>query len=175
MNTWKTILATLVIFGAGVATGVLIAKRTQVELLPQQAGVVQSSLPPVLQPRVVTHVTNRVNNASTAGLRKDFLKSLDCELALTEGQRVKIEKILADGQECTKQILDKVAPQVHSEWKCVKENIRAELSDEQKTRFDDFMKHSRKDERKQDETKALPAQDEPSLIDDLRGLPSGNK
>jgi len=169
VNTWKTILATLVIFGAGVATGVLIAKRTQVELLERQPGVVRSTYPG-LQPRTVSHVTNHVNTGSIAGLRKDFLKSLDCEVGLTAQQREKIEKILADGQECTKQIWDKIAPQVHSEWKCVKENIRAELTDEQKTRFDEFMKRSRKDV-KQDERKAQPVRDDLQLKDSFQVFP----
>ena len=131
------------------------------------------TLAPSALPKNVTHATNHVNTASISGVRKDFLKNLDCEVGLSPEQRVRIEKILADGQECTKQIWDKIAPQVHSEWKCVKENIRAELTDEQKPKFDEFMKRSRKDDRKPDERKAQPARVD-FLQDDTHFLPPNN-
>lgn len=89
-------------------------------------------------------------------MRKDFLKALDHEVELTAEQRERIEKILTEGQECTKQVWDKVAPDVRKEWMRVKDRIRAELNPEQRERFDELMKR-----KKQEERRPQPPRDEP--------------
>jgi Spy/CpxP family protein refolding chaperone len=141
VNSWKVIFATLVIFGAGVVTGGLIAKRSPGLLAAQP----QSN--PAPRPDNAARGTNRSFAMPPMPLmRKDFLKDLGRELELTHEQYERIEKILCKGQECTKQLWDEVAPKMHSEWKCVKEAIRAELTEEQKQKFNEFMKRSRKQE-----------------------------
>lgn len=148
MNNWKVILATLVIFGAGVVTG---------GLLVHHAYRVSQGSPRVAQeppshhgrPETVTKETSRASNPPgqhMLGSRKDFLKNLDQELQLTAEQRERIEKVLCQGQEQTRQLWEKISPEMKEEWKYVKERIRAELTEEQKARFDKCMKSSHKKE-----------------------------
>jgi hypothetical protein len=155
VNAWKVILATLVIFGAGVVTGALVVRHSQ--QAPWRRPLVHQQQPQVApQPgEPPPRATNRLFNAP-AGLsplmRKDLLKNLDRELALTEKQRDNIEKALTDGQERTKKLWEKVAPQMREEWMLVKNEIEAQLTDEQKTKFNDLMKRPRKqDDRKPEE------------------------
>jgi Spy/CpxP family protein refolding chaperone len=148
-TTWKVILATLVIFGAGVVVGGLLVKHAKwspfhVSSLAQQPPP-NAPTRPDGSPRASNHVFNP-SGPLMPGLRRDFLKNLDHEVQLTAEQRERIEKILAEGQECTKQLWDKVAPDVHKEWVRTKDRIRAELTDEQKQRFEEFMKRSKKSE-----------------------------
>jgi hypothetical protein len=145
VNTWRVILATLVIFGAGVVAGGLLVKNLKQH--PSNPPLVTGQSPAV--PTVRIGQDGRMPERLDAppvprGLRKDFIKNLDCELKLSTDQRERIEKILCEGQECTKKLWDEVAPQVRAEWKRVKEAIRAELSEDQKTKFDQFMKRSHK-------------------------------
>ncbi|HMP83038.1 MAG TPA: hypothetical protein PKA41_10095 [Verrucomicrobiota bacterium] len=150
MNAWKVILATLVIFGAGVVTGALTVKQ------PWRGALTQSALPSSPKasqhPEVSPRGTNRVAfnpPGPLMGLRKDFLKNMERELHLTEEQREKIEKILNDGQAETHKLWETVAPGIKVCWSKVKNNIRAELNEEQKKQFEEFMKRGRKsDERR---------------------------
>lgn len=158
MNTWKVILATLVIFGAGVVTGALLVKNSQ----HASQAAVQPPRNPELRPEADARGTNRPSGGpKMPGMRRDFLKNLDRELALTTEQRGRIEKILCEGQECTKQLWDKVEPQVRAEWNRVKEAIRAELTDEQKEKFDEFMKRPHKSEDRRRESQPSTADSPP--------------
>jgi hypothetical protein len=155
VNVWKVILATLVIFGAGVVTGGLIVRSSQ--RAPWRRQFMPPQPPPVIaQPfEAPVRGTNRPPNAPgglSPLMRKDLLKNLDRELQLTDSQREHIEKTLMEGQDRTKILWASVAPQMRDEWIHVKDQIREELTDDQKAKFDEFMKRPRKqDERKQDE------------------------
>lgn len=170
MNTWKVILATLVIFGAGVVTGGLAVRYSQhAPWHKASPPAAQSPSDPSSKAGVAPRGTNRMSNppGPLMGLRKDFVKSLECELQLTEAQREKIEKILADGQEETCQIWDPVAPQMKKVWMRVKNDIRSHLTEDQQTRFDEFMKRGRKkDERKSSPTDNLHLKDSQPLMPD---------
>ena len=156
MNTWKVILATLVIFGTGVFTGGLLVHHTS--QTHARAGRQTAARTPA-RPETAVRNTNRVYNPPgplMPGLRKDFLKNLDCELQLTTEQRTNIEKILCDGQECTKRLWDQIAPDMHQEWVRVRARIRAELTPEQRQRFDELMKRPRKPQAQQDQAPSTP-------------------
>ena len=115
MSTWKVILATMVIFTAGMLTGgVMIhhfAKRP--------------SPPPPFQPMV---------------LRKEFLGRMDRELRLTPLQHERIEKIMTESQERTRLLWELVGPEMRDEVMHVREDIREELRPEQHAKFEELMK-----------------------------------
>jgi len=120
VNNWKVILATIVIFGAGVVTGGLLvshvehshpknSKRTDAAVvatnaIPQTNSSVLLAVKPVRLPEI---------------LNKQFLQRLDEQLHLSGDQREAIQKIIADGQNL----------------------IREQLSPDQRSQFDDLIKH----------------------------------
>jgi len=147
VNYWKIILASLVIFGAGVMTGGLVAShhpfRHHHEMANSPDGREHSEHRDVPAPPLVA---KRLN--------KDFLQSLDDKLQLTPDQKDKIGKIIADGQEHNHQIWTNVAPQIRAEIQEVHRQIREQLAPEQREQFDDWLKHP---PRKNNSTNAPPA------------------
>ena len=115
MSTWKVILATLVIFTAGMLTGGVMIRQFAKRPSP----------PPPFQPMV---------------LRKEFLGRMDRELALTRQQRERIEKIMTESQERTRLLWELVGPEMRDEVMHVREDIREELRPEQHAKFEELMK-----------------------------------
>jgi len=112
VNTWKVILATIVIFAAGAVTGALLVRH--------------SSRP----------------GQGAGGTRFEFLRRMERELDLTQEQRKKIDKILKESQEQTRRIMEPVSPALHAQLQRTKEEFREVLTPEQQTRFDHLlMKH----------------------------------
>ena len=148
MNTWKVILATLVIFGAGVVTGGLF-NRQCTKLIDEVAQTTHAA------PTDTGVSTNHVvpPPAQIPGMRKDFVKRMDAELHLSPEQREKIDKIMADGQEHIKELWNQIAQPCAAQWHETLEKIRAELTEEQKVQFEAFMKNPRK---RQPKTNAPP-------------------
>ncbi|HEV2434512.1 MAG TPA: hypothetical protein VG077_00800 [Verrucomicrobiae bacterium] len=109
MNSWKVVLATVVIFGAGVLTGGLLVNHVVHEHRP---------LPGPRSPET---------------WRKDFVGHLDKALKLTPEQHAAISKIVAEGQERNREIW-------HQEMERVHQRIRAELTPEQRKKFDAMIK-----------------------------------
>ena len=84
MSAWKVILATLVIFGAGVVTGgLLVSYAVHANQTPPKQVITQSAVNP-WQLR-----------------SRELLRRMDRELDLTPEQRKHIEKIITDSQERT--------------------------------------------------------------------------
>lgn len=125
MRPWKVILATLVIFCSGLVVGSLIAKknlRTTPSAHPFHGAL--TNPPPSLWHQQ----------------QKDFLRRMGSELALSPDQHSKIENILKESQERTKAIRERVAPEMKEELKKVREQIKAELSPNQRAKFDEAIK-----------------------------------
>jgi hypothetical protein len=127
VNSWKVILATMVIFGAGVITGGLLVKNTT------QTG----SLPP---PHFARTNQPAVNVTPPQMLRLEFLLRAHNELQLTPGQHDRIEKIIREGQERSRKLWEGVAPEMRKELQQVHERIRAELSPKQRAQFEQMLK-----------------------------------
>jgi len=125
VNSWKIILATVVIFGCGVVTGGLLVNyvdRAHPEIRRPFAGArhdrpgsQESQLP---RPQM---------------LNQQFVEQLDAALHLTPEQREKIGKIIADGQERNRDFWRLVSQDV-------RQRIRTELTPEQKKQFEELMK-----------------------------------
>ena len=130
MNSWKVILATMVIFGAGVITGGLLVKNT----------------PPgnvVVVPRNPARFTNQppISVASPQMMRMEFLLRARNELQLSPEQHERVEKIIREGQERSRKLWESVAPEMRKELQLVHERIRAELTPEQRRKFEQMLKN----------------------------------
>jgi len=141
MNSWKIILAAVVIFCAGVITGSLLiqqvpakstgnADRPAVEpaARPPADNRDASFKPEVPQPRLVEK------------LSKEFVRRLDRELHLTLIQSNHIAGIVAEGQERNRVLWTNVAPHMRRVMQDVHQQIRAELTPEQLKQFEVLMK-----------------------------------
>ena len=141
MNSWKVILATVVIFAAGVITGGLLVNH------------VNDTRPDSVDP--ATSVSNvhapADNHASTRPpevplprlaerLSKELVRRLDKTLHLTMLQSNAIAAIVAEGQERNHVLWTNVAPQMRKVMQDVNQQIRAELTSEQLKQFEEMMK-----------------------------------
>lgn len=89
MNSWKVILATVVIFGAGVLTGGLLVNHV----------VHEHRASPALR--------------SPDTWRREFIGRLDKALKLTPEQHAAISKIVAEGQQRNREIWHEEMEQIH--------------------------------------------------------------
>lgn len=129
----------MVIFGTGVVTGGLLVhhaqggrdsyrKRPAAALRPTQA-------------------------PSPGVMRIEFLRRAERELNLAPGQREPIDKVLKEGQERMKQLMEAVEPRRREEYKRTLEEFRALLTPEQRQRFDTLLKQQ---QRARDQRKTAP-------------------
>lgn len=136
MNNWKVIptivIATVLIFGAGVFTGGMLVnhvKQTRPKLTKKVA-----SAPVATNATVVVSATNNSNAKLPKPpeiLSKDFLQRLEKELRLNKAQHEAVQKIINDGQD-----------QMRRALQVARLEIREVLNPEQLKQFDDLMKRS---------------------------------
>jgi hypothetical protein len=126
VNSLKVIFATLVIFAAGVISGGLMFRQMQ--------GVKASSAPPA--PVVTTNVA-----AAVHAQRLDLLKRMSHQLTLSSEQKEHIEKIMQESQEHMKAFRDDLSVKTRDEIKHAREQVRAELSREQRRKFDELLRN----------------------------------
>ena len=127
MNTWKAILAALVIFGAGFVTGNVLNRVSEHTKAvtpnpPRNPGHPQGTIP-LDQLR-----------------RLELMGRVQKDLDLSSDQRARIEKIIGDGQDRIHELWDQVAPDIHDEYEDVKKKFCDVLTADQKKRFEDLMK-----------------------------------
>jgi hypothetical protein len=146
MNSWKIILAAVVIFGAGVMTGGLLVNYTEpshpkeIQLLSAEGNShPQANNRDHDQPGRQDLPKPRVPEL----LGKQFVQQLDNTLHLTPEQRAAIAKIVADGQERNREIWTNVAPQMHKMLQDVRQQIREQLTAEQRKQFEELLKRFR--------------------------------
>ena len=141
MNSWKIILAAVVIFGTGMITGGLLVNQVNdkppghadlpagaANARPAEDNRGPAAKPEVPLPRLAEK------------LSKEFVRRLNDSLHLTPAQRDAIAKIVADGQERNHVIWTNVAPQMRKVMQDVNQQIRAELNPEQLSQFEELMK-----------------------------------
>jgi hypothetical protein len=125
VNSWKIILATVVIFGAGVVTGGLLVNH------------VERTRPGLRRPpRVTEDFTPRPEI-----LKTNFVQRLDNAVHLTSEQRGQIEKIIADGQQRNRELWKQVAPEFRPVMQEVRRRIHEVLTPEQQKRFEQLLRH----------------------------------
>jgi Spy/CpxP family protein refolding chaperone len=133
VNNWKVIFATVVIFGAGVITGGLLVNYVQhSNQKPQRPKAVA----PIAANTVRTVTTNQPPPvAETNKLRppeilsKQFLQQLDDSLHLKTEQREAIQKIIGEGQNQIRKVVQDSRLE-----------IREVLTPEQRKQFDELVK-----------------------------------
>lgn len=135
MNSWKVIptivLATVLIFGAGVFTGGLLVNRVKP---PAKKVIVSETV--YLTNCPVTTVSNlavKVSPQIPELLTKPFLAKLDEQLKLNSDQHKAVEKIINDGQDDIKKSV-----------KFAKMQMRELLTPEQVKQFDSLFKRASK-------------------------------
>ncbi len=121
MNTWKIILATMFIFGTGVVTGGLLVRHSDgIRARPQTRSAARAAQP-----------------ASPGGMRFEFMRRMEKELALSPEQREQIDKILKESQDRTRKVM---APYLREELQRTTADFREALTPEQRQRFDELLK-----------------------------------
>jgi hypothetical protein len=136
VNSWKVILATLVIFGAGVITGGLLITYSDVIRHTRHEA-----------PRKIASATpapahdNRPLISQTFLMRTNFLDRLDRELKLNPDQREHIEKIIREGQQRIRTLSQEIQPRVHATLVETRERINSELTPEQQVLYEELLRH----------------------------------
>jgi len=127
VNTWKAILAALVIFGAGFVTGNVLNRITEEKV--------------TASPGSAHNPRTSQQTLPLEQLRKvDLMRQVQKDLDLTPEQHAKIDKIIGDSQERIRDLWDQVAPDIHDEYEDVKKKLSEQLTPDQKKRFDDLMR-----------------------------------
>ena len=116
MKIWKVILATVVIFAAGMFAGVVVGRKAQP--LPPAP---KEPIPPISS-------------------QQRFYGRLKNELQLTADQTNRIDKIFAEGNEQVKLIWDLLNPELQKHRQEVYERVRAVLTPEQREKFEKLVK-----------------------------------
>ena len=127
MKMWKPILAALVIFTAGVVTGGLtldLKRPTWKQTAGQRP---EAGRKPYVSGRWDIQL-------------RDILKRMEEQLNLTPDQRVRVTGIVRETQGRMKALWEDIAPKTREEMKQMRERIRAELSLEQRKRFEEIFK-----------------------------------
>jgi hypothetical protein len=125
----------MVIFGMGVVTGGLLVRHVQPgrERRPQHAAnAVRTAQPP-----------------SPGVLRLEFLRRMERDLDLTPAQREPVDRILKEGQDRMKKLMETVEPRRREELKRTIDEFRGVLTPEQQKRFDDLLKQQQQRAREQ--------------------------
>lgn len=125
MSPWKVILATIVIFAAGVITGGVLVNRVQ---RPERPG----PLPPFARPQQEMMPTPWF-------ARREFLDRMDQHLNLNRDQYERIAAILQQSQDRTRKIMHRVGPEIQDELRQVRRDIRNELTPEQAKKFEELQ------------------------------------
>jgi hypothetical protein len=132
VNSWKVILATMVIFGAGVVTGGLLVRQTQFRW-------VRNGRPP--QPQLPQPPFPLIQGS---------LRRMQQELNLTPDQHERIEKILRGRQEEGRKLMQETIGK-----------IRAELAQEQEVRFDQLLKQQQQQQQRPRRPEGFQPQNHP--------------
>jgi len=141
MNSWKVILATVVIFGAGVLTGGLLVNYVDRQNGPNARFLFWRENPHAqIGDREQSHPAELPRPRSPEMWRQEFIGRLDQTLKLTPKQHAAISKIIAEGQERNWEIWTNVAPKMRQEMEQVHQRIRAELTPEQQKKFEALVK-----------------------------------
>jgi hypothetical protein len=107
VNSWKVILATIVIFGTGVMTGGLLVSHVDHSRFrnphrPEMPAVSGSSISQTNGQGQQVSRSSRLPEM----LNRQFLQRLDAELHLTPEQHEAVQKVITDSQNLMKTIVD---------------------------------------------------------------------
>lgn len=169
MKVWKVILATLVIFVAGIVTGALVTRFShRIQEQERRAFFRENEMFPRGPFPSTNNFGSRTNREAghlsmpystklpSRAMAREFLERLDRELKLGPEQRKQLEKILGDSQKRSKEIWEKIAPELKEEMKLSRERMRDVLTPNQNKRLDELMKRIPKAPREGTATNSPP-------------------
>ncbi len=130
MNSWKIVLATMVIFVAGVFSGGLLVNHVDRVRMPRP-------LRSVVYPRPSQPTT-------PGGQRLELLRRMQRDLDLTPEQNQRVDAIITQSQERTKKIMEPVSPLLREEVARAKQEFRAVLTPEQLARFEALLRQQQR-------------------------------
>ena len=143
MNSWKVILATIVIFGTGVMTGGLLVSHVD------RAGRINHRPPGAeIHPPGFEREPGRGMGMEFPRPRQpdllntNFVRRLDDALKLTADQRNAIGKIIAEGQDQNHSIWTNNAEQMRRAMQDVRHRVREQLTPDQQKQFDELMRRA---------------------------------
>lgn len=128
-NTWKVVLATVIIFAAGVVTGGLLVRQSMARPWPKAQKQPNAQKQQVFTP---------------GNMRFEFLRRAQRELDLTPGQRDRIDTILTQSQERTRKVMETVSPRLREELQRTREELREILTPPQRVQFDRLLKQQQR-------------------------------
>ncbi len=146
MNSWKIILATIVIFAAGVTTGGLLVNHID---RANRMNRRPPGLPDIHPPggerepgRGMGMGMEFPRPRQPELLNTNFVKRLDDALKLTGEQRSTCERIIAEGQEQNRSIWTNNAEQMRRVMQDVRRRLHDALTPDQQKQFDDLMRRA---------------------------------
>jgi hypothetical protein len=147
VNYWKIILATVVIFGAGVLTGGLLVDSIQ-HSHPRNNFRRSAANGEAHPPTEAREPQSRTNNLIAMPrpprppeiLGDKFVQQLDDTLQLTPDQHALIQKIITDGQERNRAIWTNNSAQMRAVIQDVRHRVRETLTADQQKQFEELMK-----------------------------------
>jgi hypothetical protein len=131
VNSWKVILATMVIFGTGVVTGGLLVRYSEGSRAPR--------------PVRGAGMGRQVQLPNAGLVRLDFLRRAGRDLDLTPEQRDRLDKVIKESQERTRKIM---APYLREEMQRTKAEFREVLTPQQQAKFDDLLKQQQQQQQR---------------------------
>lgn len=150
MNAWKIVCATLVIFIAGIVTGVVLVRLGERGSKPWNRPFRES----VNQPHLPTNPPsanpgrpanpNGNNPGNVAPMNREFVPLLERQLRLSPKQRDEVEHIMKTTQERIRDLRLSVEPEIRKEMRQAQEQIRGVLSAEQREQYQRLMKRQQK-------------------------------
>lgn len=146
MKPWKVILAAIIIFAAGAMAGTALTRKAPRPGGPRWANNTNVLNAPPAPPNFVA-------------LRMEFLRQAERQLELTPEQKTKVEQILTDSRQRTRQIMDKLTPELRDELKQTTLAIRETLSREQREKFDKLMRSRAQQQMQKRDEKRPPGEE----------------
>lgn len=140
MNIWKIVIATVVIFATGVVTGGLLASHAQRINARQMRRLTNALEAWRAHPADMLRTARGELRPLVDEQRRQFLRTIQRELNLRPEQRARIEQIIREGQEKTREILNTIRPELREHWRQLNNKIRAELTPPQRKRFDELLR-----------------------------------
>jgi hypothetical protein len=135
VNSWKIILATVIIFGAGVVVGGLLVQHIITLDHPRPAR--RSGMAASATNHPPTERADLSKPRQPDQLSQQFVQKLDDELQLTALQRDAIHKLIAGGQE---QIWTNYVAQTRQVMQEVRQHIREQLNPDQLKVYEKLLK-----------------------------------
>lgn len=152
MKALKLIVATLVIFGAGIVVGTLLESRRMAQARR-------------------TEIDRRGAVPLALWQRFETLRRTMRQLELSPEQNARIEGIIKESHARFQKLWEPMAPMAHAELEQLKSRIAAELGPEKQAKFEEIL-HQRSQRRPHSSTNSAPS--DPKSPQTLIGTPPAN-